>query len=69
MFGHIYKIGNDPKYHIWNWKTMLTDCGKPMTSITEDRIIGMKEKYYPDPDRKDVCRICFKFLDFSDLTD
>lgn len=63
MFGHIYKIKGDDKWHLYNFKTKLTDCNKSMIDITDDRIFGQKgNEYYPDPNIDSVCSICFSFL-------
>ena len=67
MFMHIYKLTTDDKWHLYE-SGAQTVCGKLISNITllEDRLIGQKgSEYFPDPDKKDVCKQCFDFIDFD----
>ena len=63
MYGNMYRIKGDSKWHLCKWVTKLTECGLDMSICTEDRIFGHKgSDCYPDPPVSDVCPICFNFL-------
>ena len=61
----IYKFEDD-KYHYNDKHNGFTTCGKSMSESIEDRIVGTKDKHYPDPDKKDLCKVCFSFMNIGD---
>ena len=72
MFGHIYKLRDDEKWHIIDWdanKHIPTlKCGSELGygMVVEDRKIGKGHSdCQKDPDRKDCCKICFDFLEIK----
>jgi hypothetical protein len=65
MHINIYKM-SDGLWHLWRNRTSETECGLNMEQVLESKICSRKgSECFPDPPKHELCRECFKVLNFS----